>query len=236
MQPSRLPTERRSHAVAETGGIQRHSGLADDVYEVLVAQLMALKIPPGARITVDNLVRELKVSQTPIREALGRLEGEGLVVKTHLVGYSAAPQLTRRHFDDLYDFRLLIEPDAARRAAEAMSPEHLSALRDLAGAMKEAPERDARVHYSAFARQDALFHDRVLELAGNEIARQALAHQHAHLHIFRLMYHARVTEEALDEHEALMAAFSSGDGKGAEAAMRDHIARSRSRLVPAFEA
>src|SRR5262249_59438436 len=88
--------------------IQRHRGLADDVYGAIFNKLMSLEIAPGARITVDGLVRELEVSHTPIREALGRLEGEGLVVKTHLVGYSAAPQITRRHFDELYDLRLLL--------------------------------------------------------------------------------------------------------------------------------
>jgi len=67
--------------------IQRHKGLADDVYGAIFNKLMSLEIAPGARITVDGLVRELEVSHTPIREALGRLEGEGLVVKTHLVGY-----------------------------------------------------------------------------------------------------------------------------------------------------
>ena len=106
--------------------IQRHKGLAEDVYEAVFNKLMTLDIAPGARITVDGLVRELEVSHTPIREALGRLEGEGLVVKTHLVGYSAAPQITRRRFDELYDFRLLLEPEAARRAALRISEENMA--------------------------------------------------------------------------------------------------------------
>lgn len=217
------------------GAIQRHAGLADEVYEAILAQLMALKIPPGARITVDNLVRELKVSHTPIREALGRLEGEGLVVKAHLIGYSAAPQISRSHFDDLYEMRLLLEPDSARRAAKTMNEDRLAELHKLAGAMTNRSGEDARLRYSAFARQDAVFHDRILEFAGNELIRQALAHQHTHFHIFRLMFHSRVTEEALEEHEALLDAFARNDVAGAEAAMRDHIMRSRSRLLPAFD-
>ena len=100
--------------------INRHHGLAEEAYEAIFAQLMALRIAPGSRITVDNLAREFNVSQTPIREALGRLEGEGLVIKTHLIGYSAAPQITRRRFDELYDLRLLLEPAAAQRAARTM--------------------------------------------------------------------------------------------------------------------
>jgi DNA-binding GntR family transcriptional regulator len=217
-------------------GLQRPSGLASEVYEAIYAQLMSLKINPGARITVDSLVRELNVSHTPIREALGRLEGEGLVIKTHLVGYSAAPQITRRQFEDLYELRLLLEPNAAARAAGRMNEAALASLTEAAGVMgRRGHGSDERVRYSLFARQDAEFHDKVVELAGNELIRATLGHLHTHFHIFRLMYHSRVTEEALEEHEHILAAFKAGDPDAAEAAMRDHIERSRDRLVPAFE-
>jgi len=215
--------------------INRHHGLAEEAYEAIFGQLMALKIAPGSRITVDNLARELNVSQTPIREALGRLEGEGLVVKTHLIGYSAAPQIARRRFDELYDLRILLEPEAAQRAARVMDEQRLAMLQEVAGVMARRQGGDERFRYSAFARQDALFHDRILEIAGNALIRETLAHQHTHFHIFRLMFHSRVTEEALDEHEALLAALAAGDGKAAKKAMREHIERSRDRLLPAFD-
>ncbi|MDQ0323019.1 DNA-binding GntR family transcriptional regulator [Pararhizobium capsulatum DSM 1112] len=218
-----------------SGFIQRSNSLAGSVYEAIFAQLMSLKIAPGARITVDNMVRELNVSQTPIREALGRLEGEGLVVKTHLIGYSAAPQITRRRFDELYVLRLLLEPDSAARAAAAMDEAKLAVLREAAGVMGRREGADERIRYSTFARQDAIFHDKILELAGNELIRETLNHQHTHFHIFRLMFHSRVTEEALDEHEALLAAFAAGDASAAEKAMRIHLEHSRDRLLPAFE-
>ena len=216
-------------------GINRHHGLAEEAYDAIFARLMALRITPGSRITVDNLARELNVSQTPIREALGRLEGEGLVIKTHLIGYSAAPQISRRRFDELYDLRLLLEPEAAARAGRHMDERKLTELREVAGVMSRGQGGDERVRYSAFARLDAVFHDRILEFAGNDLIRQTLAHQHTHFHIFRLMFHSRVTEEALDEHEALLAAFAAGDSKAAKRAMREHIERSRDRLLPAFE-
>jgi DNA-binding GntR family transcriptional regulator len=222
-------------ATATSAFIQRSNSLAGSVYEAIFAQLMALKIAPGSRITVDNLVRELNVSQTPIREALGRLEGEGLVVKTHLIGYSAAPQITRRRFDELYELRLLLEPDSAARAAIAMDESRLAALQEAAGVMGRREGTDEHIRYSTFARQDAVFHDRIMEFAGNELIRETLNHQHTHFHIFRLMFHARVTEEALDEHEALLAAFAAGDASAAEKAMRVHIEHSRDRLLPAFD-
>jgi DNA-binding GntR family transcriptional regulator len=224
-----------SEAPDPSGFIQRSNSLAGSVYEAIFSQLMTLKIAPGAKITVDNLVRELNVSQTPIREALGRLEGEGLVVKTHLIGYSAAPQIARKRFDELYQLRLLLEPASAAKAAAAMDEHKLAVLREAAGVMGRRDGVDERLRYSTFARQDAVFHDKILEIAGNELIRETLNHQHTHFHIFRLMFHSRVTEEALDEHEALLSAFAAGDAAAAETAMRVHLEHSRDRLLPAFD-
>ena len=218
-----------------SGAIPRASGLAEDVYEAIYSQLMALKISPGARITVDSLVKEFNVSHTPIREALGRLEGEGLVVKQHLIGYRAAPQITRERFDQLYELRLLLEPHAAGKAAAAMDAQKLAMLREVAGVMTHGDDTDERLRYSSFARQDGLFHDSIMAFAGNGLIQETLAFQHTHFHIFRLMFHRRVTEEALDEHKALLDAFAAGDAKAAAAAMRTHIERSRDRLLPAFD-
>ncbi|HET6159902.1 MAG TPA: GntR family transcriptional regulator [Dongiaceae bacterium] len=208
--------------------------MADDVYGAIFNKLMSLDIAPGARLSVDGLVRELKVSHTPIREALGRLEGEGLVVKTHLVGYSAAPQVTRRRFDELYQLRLLLEPDGARHAVPSMTDSRLRKLKETAEQMRKLDSSRERSSYWRFARLDADFHDQIMEIAGNELIRNTLSHLHTHFHIFRLLFHARVTEEALTEHESLLLAFSSGDALGAERAMRAHIESSRERLLMAF--
>lgn len=217
------------------GRIQRSSSLVEDVYEAIFAQLMSLKIAPGSRITVDSLVKEFNVSHTPIREALGRLEGEGLVLKTHLIGYRAAPQITKRRFDELYELRLLLEPHSAAKAAVLMDEVKLAQLQKSAGVMARHEGKDERLRYSNFARQDAIFHDKVMEFANNELVRETLAHQHTHFHIFRLMFHSRVTEEALDEHEAILAAFAAADPAAAEQAMRRHIEHSRDRLLLAFD-
>src|SRR3954463_177150 len=71
--------------------IQRPAGLVDEVYNRVRDDIMALKIPPDTRITIESLARNLGVSQTPIREALSMLEAKGLVTKQHLIGYCTAP-------------------------------------------------------------------------------------------------------------------------------------------------
>jgi len=221
-------TSNSSHRIA------RPSSLAGDVYESIFAQLMSLEIAPGARITVDGLVKELEVSHTPIREALGRLEGEGLVKRTHLVGYHAAPQISRAQFEDLYEMRRLLEPEAAARAAAKITDAEYEDLCRQAAVMAEDDATDAQLRYSNFARKDAAFHDRILEISGNALIRETLRLQHTHFHIFRLMFHWRVTEEALDEHAEILDALLHRDPAKARDAMTNHIRNSEARLQPAF--
>lgn len=214
----------------------RPASIVDGVYDSIYERLMSLEIAPGARIPIDVIARDLNVSQTPVREALSRLEREGLVHKAHLIGYSAAPQRSRKQFEDLFNFRLLLEPEGARLAVLNMTPEALVQLEEAAADMGHGvPPVDRNSRYSRFARADAHFHEKIMEIAGNEVMRQALADQHVHLHLFRLMFHTRVTQEALEEHENLLTAFRAGDAAGAEAMMRAHVARSRDRLMGAFE-
>ncbi len=76
--------------------------LAGEVYEYIKTQLMDQRIQPGVRINIDKLARQLQISQTPIREALARLEAEGLVTKEPLRGYSSTPLLDPSSFQQLY--------------------------------------------------------------------------------------------------------------------------------------
>ncbi|MFQ3787773.1 GntR family transcriptional regulator [Halomonas sp. A29] len=218
------------------GAPVRPESIEEGVYTSIYERLMSLEIAPGARIPIDVMARELNVSQTPVRGALARLEREGLVHKAHLIGYSAAPQLNRKQFEDLFNFRLLIEPEGARLAALNMTPAALAHLEEIAADMAHgATPVDRTSRYSRFARIDAHFHDEILRIADNEVIRSTLFNQHIHLHLFRLMFHSRVTQEALEEHKELLEAFRAGDSAAAEAAMREHILRSRDRLMQAFE-
>ncbi|APE42471.1 GntR family transcriptional regulator [Sulfitobacter alexandrii] len=222
--------------ISEKGALVRPPSIAESVHQRIYERIMALEIPPGARIPIDGLSRDLNVSQTPVREALTRLEREGLVRKAHLIGYSASPQLTHKEFDDLYKFRLMLEPESARQACLKLTPETLADIEAAAADMEKGEQPvDRNSRYSRFARADAHFHDEILKVADNATVRQALNDQHIHLHIFRLMFHTRVTQEALEEHEQLLAAFRAGDPDAAYKAMHDHISFSHDRLVAAFE-
>jgi DNA-binding GntR family transcriptional regulator len=207
--------------------IQRGAGIVDKVCELIRADIMSLRIPPDTRISIDSLVRQLGVSQTPIREALSRLEATGLVIKQHFVGYCSAPQLNRRQLDELYELRLMLEPQAARYAAERMSAEELRAVVQLAKKMEPGESRSS---YDRFAVQDSELHDLIASGTDNTLLRDVLAKLHTHLHIFRLRFHSTVTREAHAEHAELVAALAKRNPAAAEAAMRRHIERSYARL------
>ncbi|HYP79972.1 MAG TPA: GntR family transcriptional regulator [Steroidobacteraceae bacterium] len=207
--------------------MRRSQGFVDEVYELIRADIMSLRIPPDTRISIDSLARQLGVSQTPIREALSRLEATGLVTKQHFVGYCSAPQLDRKALDELYELRLLLEPYAARCAAERMDDAQLEAVARLAKAMEPG---ESRKSYDRFAVQDSELHDLIAVGSGNSLVRDALARLHTHLHIFRLRFHSEVTKEASTEHAKLVTALARRRPADAEAAMRAHIEKSYKRL------
>jgi len=215
---------------AVAGLLRRPARLGDEVYSAIFARIMAQEIVPGDRISVDAIARQLGVSPTPVREALVRLEAQGLVRKTHLVGYSAAPQLSTKQFVDLFQLRLLLEPFAARACAGHMPMagiDHLQALCDEMAAL--SPQADMAA-YAQFAQLDMAFHDHIAASAGNELIVDALTRLHTHVHLFRLVRHAPVTAATLDGHGQVLAAIRARDGDAAEAAMRAHIEHSRSRF------
>lgn len=214
--------------------LKRPARLGDEVYNALYAMLMSREIAPGGRIAVDRLVRELGVSQTPIREALSRLEAQGLVVKTHLIGYSAANQMDSPRLEQLYELRLLLEPFAAARAARAMTEESQAALINLAAEMQADNAGPVAEAYGRFAQLDSEFHDQIAHACGNELVQETLANLHTHVHLFRLHYHARVTTDAIAEHQSIISALIARDADGAGLAMRMHIERSRARFMSAF--
>src|ERR1700710_2520004 len=85
-------------------------GLADHVYDELIESLVDGRVGAGSALNIDALAREMEGSQTPIREALARLEATGLVRRTALKGYRVAPILSTEELVELMDARLVLEP------------------------------------------------------------------------------------------------------------------------------
>jgi DNA-binding GntR family transcriptional regulator len=217
-------------AVAHAAPLQRHV-LAEDVYEAVKAMVMDHVIEPGARMSIDGIARILGVSPTPIREALARLESDGLVVKQALRGYSTTPLLGAAELADLFQLRHLLEPWGAAQAASRMNDSARQAIDAELATCLDIPDNATQYEaYKALAAHDARFHDLVLALAGNEAVRAAFERTHCHLHLFRLFYASGIGGEALREHHEIARALVSGDPDAAAAAMTTHLHASEQRL------
>ncbi|GAA6208688.1 GntR family transcriptional regulator [Cognatishimia sp. WU-CL00825] len=208
--------------------------LADQVYDLLLNLNTSPRMPPGSRLSVDALVRELNVSQTPIRQALVRLQTQGLVERELNVGYSTPSLPDASELNDIFAFRLMIEPQAAGLAAEKTNAPHADALEKLAQDMEAISADSSLGNYGRFAAKDNTFHELILTQAGNRVALDAIQRLNVHNHLFRLYFHRSVTDDANHEHRAILEAIKSGVGQSASDAMRRHIEASYKRLEPHF--
>ncbi len=213
----------------------RRQILTEEVYATIKRQLMDHEIEPGSRLNIDALARSLEVSPTPVREALARLESDGLVTKRPLYGYTAAPVLDARGFAELYEVRLLLEPPAARAAAERARPEDLERLGSLLSGMRlPAAAPETFDGYRELFSRDASFHAVIWEMSGNRLLHETLDRLHAHMHLYRLYFRNGFVDDMVVEHERILAALRARDPDAAERAMIDHLNRSRERLRPAL--
>jgi DNA-binding GntR family transcriptional regulator len=211
--------------------------LADDVYDAVLGLLMDQVIEPGARASIDGIARKLNVSPTPVREALARLESEGLVLKQALKGYTAAPLLDAEGLRQLFEMRQLLEPTAARLAAAHLTPDALVELERLAVEMHRSGDNtsqsgdDRFQDYKDFMNQDALFHGLIAEHSGNALLADAIVRLRSHRHHYRLFFQHGAADPTSDEHEVVLEALRRGDQDASAAAMMDHISHSYSRIV-----
>jgi DNA-binding GntR family transcriptional regulator len=222
-------------AAASIGRLQR-STLGDGVYDTLTALIMEHTLAPGDRVNIDALARQLEVSATPVREALARLESDGLVRKRALAGYTVSPLLTRDEFMEMFDMRLVLEGAAARWAAERADKATRARIAQEA-ARTVAPASDAPdgwESHAEFTKLDAQFHDLIADAAQNPLLRDAVARLHSHLHIHRLFFPHGKAGTTNQEHQKIAAAIKAGNPDKAEAAMREHLTRARERHLPAF--
>lgn len=206
-----------------------------EVYTLLRAAVMSGEIAPDSRINIEAISRTFGVSQTPVREALQRLEGDNLIVYAPGRGYSTTALLDLQGLHDLFEFRLLVEPWAARAVAvDRLSNPGSQLLHEVEKFLGTAgPDQDVRQDMVA---HDARFHELILTATGNPVIGQAYAQTHCHLHIFRLYPQDLHRAATVDEHRMIANAIANADPETAEQAMSDHIKNSFGRFSQAFDA
>lgn len=233
---SALCGRREEKRVAGSIASDRKAGKVggSEVYASLRQSILDGEISPGTRINIDAVSRRLGVSQTPVREALQRLEGDNLLVYSPGRGYSTTPLLDITELRSLFEFRLLVEPWAARAAAVDRLSNPSAALGRELQALERRIESSKNVRQDLVA-HDSRFHDLILASAGNRVVQHAYAQTHCHLHLFRL-YPADVEGRiTLLEHGSVREAMAAADPVAAEGAMREHLRNSYQRFAHAFD-
>lgn len=194
--------------------------LADEAYRRISEAMLAGDLPPGSRLVMDALAERLDISRTPVRDALRRLEREGLVEPNGRKGYMVRA-VTDADLAHLYDSRTAVEAYSARRVAELGEP----AIRAVDVAIEAAVAAPARTAAEAY-HQNRAIHRSVVEAAANPILVElfeSVWDRAKALQIFQQFHtFAEDTGDLLSGHHALTAAMRRGPEQAYDE-MKRHI-------------
>lgn len=200
------------------------TSLADVAYQRISEALLSGTLEPGSRLVMDQLAEQLDISRTPVRDALARLEREGMVEPTGRRGF-VVRRLTPEDTLHLYEAREAVEGFAARRVAE-LGPEAIAKVRNTIRSTADIDMSDARAIYEA----NMTIHRAVVEASGNPALLDMfdMTWQRARGLVAFADYLARDRSGDTIEcaHLPLIEAFEAGSD-AAFAAMRDHIRKGR---------
>jgi DNA-binding GntR family transcriptional regulator len=207
------------------------SSLAAQVYEELRRRITEGGLGEEQPLVIASLVRELGISQTPVREALARLHAEGLATFTDNIGYRVAPRPSAADYSNWMQARLVIEVGALRSGVAAISPDDVAVLRDINHKITTADFGTGFAGVRLFADLNREFHRRLIGITANPFLIRAydqiwLAAQFSRVH-FRTGMPDQ--ERIAAEHDAIVGALALGDPAAAADALSDHIVRSLER-------
>jgi len=201
--------------------LQNHKPLREIVYEELKRQIMIGEIAPGTRMMEVELADEMGVSRTPIREAIRKLEKEGLVsIEPRRGAY--ASEISIKEMLDVLQVRQFLEGMAAYLAAEKTSDQEKEELKVVTANYKEAVISE---DIAEIVKADEAFHKMVVGCSGNETLKSVLSQVQDLSLRFRYIFYDDFSrfEHVPTEHRDIVEAILSGDSEGAKVAMNQHI-------------
>ena len=196
-------------------------------YQRLLTEIRSGILLPGARLTETEIADRLRVSRTPVREAIRRLEADGLVAHMPRAG-AVVRRLDHSEVMELYEMRTVLEGTAARLAARAASEVEIDELAAINAEM-EAAEGDG----VALSELNTQFHRTLTRAARNRFLVRSVDTIHTTLLILgpSTLAQPERARAAVAEHGAVVSALRRRDGKAAEKRMRAHMeAAQRTRL------
>lgn len=210
--------------------------LSEDLAQQLTNAIVQGHIPQGSKISEPELAKQYGVSRGPLREAIVKLEGLGLVTRTANVG-ARVIQLNTQDMLDSFAMREALEGMAARLAATMMQTEEVNSLYDLLDKHQAYLDDNQDERYLQQGGNDD-FHLRIIHASGNAKLIRLLTEE---LYAVIRMYRRHTADQrsdprqALREHRAILDAIANHEGDLAELLMRRHISRASYLLQQAME-
>jgi DNA-binding GntR family transcriptional regulator len=205
--------------------------LADQVHRELRSRILGGQLPGGHRLLPEELAVDLSISQTPVKEALLRLEADGLVVSEVRRG-SVVRLFTLKDVEELYEARILIELDAVGSAFErqAITPELLDELSRNLEQHAFHLKRDTLKDLTTALSFDREFHHQLILARDNAVIaawhQRVLTQTHT-----AYVYLASDTSRVFAEHRDILDALKAGSVAQAKEALGRHLIRSRESLL-----
>ena len=193
----------------------------DGVYRVLRAAILDGRVPPGGQLREAHIAADLGISRSPLREALTRLEVEGLIVKIPFRG-AFVGQVSAEDVAEIASIRLLVEPYARELSAEALrGPERPRLMQTIEDLNRATKENDIPVSIDAHLRFHRLFYD----LSGHSILRSLWNGWETKLRLYLAVDHRSYSDlhDIAVEHERLAATALEGDVDGFRRELASHF-------------
>ena len=195
--------------------------LRDVVFQTLEQAILMGDLQPGERLMEIHLAERLGVSRTPIREAIRKLEQEGLVVNIPRRGAHVA-EITKKDLSDVLEVRSALEELAVELACERITEEELSELKEACLRFIRAIEHS---DLEQSVRQDIAFHDVIYKASHNERLIQMATNLRMQMYRYRIEYlkDSEAHPVLIREHRTLIDCIERKDVEGAKKVMRSHI-------------
>ncbi|MCM3704719.1 GntR family transcriptional regulator [Cytobacillus firmus] len=203
----------------------------DFAYQEIKERILKCEYTPNQPIAEEELAKDLKISRTPLREAMQRLELEELVVRQTNGRLKVAP-VSVKEVRELFLVRSMLEGIIAAEAAEKCTEQDVRHLSYFANMIKQtANERDMEA-VSTFGSQ---FHTYLYEVSQNKTAVKILRQLNDHIMRYRRLAHFIDTKETSFEHEALLEVIAKKDKHNAELMMKKHVLKAMEKAVTALK-
>lgn len=190
-------------------------------YDSIKKAILEFRLKPGAALVEVELSKQLNISKTPVRDALTRLEREGLVTKVIYTG-TYVTEITAQSVMEVFEIRAVLEGLAARQATPHFSKGDLQHATQLLADQAAMLSSEDLQHASELNKQ---FHALILEKSQNQRLHFMLANLDDHIQRFRVLsnYQRGAQPTSVVEHQRVLNAIRAGDATGAETAMKDHL-------------